>query len=76
MLFDGAYRKDEAGKLHFFAAPALTPKERLTLVTRIASRIERLLDRRGFRQACGGEPTQLELSAMKVPPPPPVHKVK
>jgi len=49
VLFDGAYREDDAGKLHFVAAPALTPRERLTLVTRIASRIERLLAARPSR---------------------------
>ena len=49
------------------AAPALTPAERLTLVTRVASRIERLLERRGLRESGDAEPTQLELLAMKVP---------
>jgi hypothetical protein len=67
VLFDGAYREDEAGKLHFVAAPALTPAERLTLVTRIASRVERLLERRGLREPSDDGALQLELLAMKVP---------
>jgi len=50
ILFDGAYRKDDAGQLHFVAAPAVTPAERLTLVTTIAARIERLLARRGLKK--------------------------
>jgi hypothetical protein len=75
VLFDGAYRKDDEGSLHFVAAPAVTPSERLTLVTRIASRIERLLERRGLRQSCDDEPTQLELTAMKVPASAPVQEV-
>lgn len=64
VLFDGAYRKDDAGHVHFVAASA------------IASRIERLLKR---RKLLGGEQwsddatdssdplLQLSLEAMKVP---------
>lgn len=67
VLFDGAYRTDKEGKLHFVAPPALTPLERLTLVTRIASRVERLLVRRGLREPSDDGALQLELLAMKVP---------
>ncbi len=71
-LFDGAYRKDDDGKLHFVAAPALTQAERLSLTKRIASRMERLLARRGLfldgqwtEQDDAG--LQLSMEAMKVP---------
>ena len=74
VLFDGAYRKDDAGSLHFVAAPALTPQDRLTLVTRIASRVERLLERRGLGEPSDDAPTQLELLAMKVPASAPVQE--
>lgn len=74
VFFDGAYRKDDAGSLHFVAAPAMTPADRLTLVNRIASRIERLLERRGLRQSRDDGPTQLELLAMKVPASAPVQE--
>jgi hypothetical protein len=47
-LFDGAYRKDADGKLHFALAPAITPAARLALTTRIAARMEHLLARRGL----------------------------
>lgn len=71
-LFDGAYRADDDGKLHFVAAPAITPAERLALTTRIASRMERMLARRGL--FLNGQWTaqddaglQLSMEAMKVP---------
>ena len=75
VLFDGAYRKDDAGHLHFVAAPAVSPAERLKLVTAIATRIERLLKRRHildgdtFRDDAtdSSDPLlQLSLEAMKV----------
>jgi hypothetical protein len=71
-LFDGAYRKDADGKLHFVAAPAITAAERLSLTTAVASRMERLLARRGL--FLNGQWTaqddaglQLSMEAMKVP---------
>jgi len=76
VLFDGAYRKDDAGELHLVAAPAVSPAERLKLVTAIASRIERLLKRRKLLDGeqwsddatDASDPTlQLSLEAMKIP---------
>ncbi len=72
VLFDGAYRKDADGKLHFVAAPAITPAERLALTTRIASRMERLLARRGLFlngqwTAQDDASLQLSMEAMKSP---------
>jgi len=71
-LFDGAYRTDADGKLHFVAAQAITSGERLSLTTRIASRIERLLARRGLFLNGQWTPQddaglQLSMEAMKVP---------
>jgi hypothetical protein len=77
VLFDGVYRRADSGRLHFVAAPKVSPAERLTLTMRIAKRIERLLLRRGLVVAnqwsdavttTDDEPMQqLTLEAMKVP---------
>jgi len=72
VLFDGAYRTDDDDKLHFVAAQAMTLAERLTLTTRIASRIERLLQRLGLFsqgqwQSQDDASSQLSMEAMKVP---------
>jgi hypothetical protein len=77
LLFDGVYHRDDDGRLHFLTAPAVATAERLTLTTRIAKRIERLLLRRGLQVAeqwseavatTDDEPMQqLTLEAMKVP---------